>query len=108
MPVENNLVALSFLRSIYESRSTKFCSLDLQETLACLFFFNWHTRVIKRRFNFPRDINNYFPQHIKFLQIVEYLRARGIFRGIIPPTNSSEAINAGGMYPISSSPFEEL
>ena len=27
--------------------------------LACLNFFNWHTRVIKRRFYFPRDINNY-------------------------------------------------
>ena len=40
---------------------------------------------------------------------MEYLRVRGIFRGIIPPTNSSEAKNAGGrMYPISSSPLEEF
>jgi hypothetical protein len=28
--------------------------------------------------------------------------------GKIPPTNSTEAKNAGGMYPISSSPFEEF
>jgi hypothetical protein len=30
---------------------------------------------------------------------VEYLRVGGIFRGNIPPTNSSEAKNAGGEYP---------
>jgi hypothetical protein len=39
---------------------------------------------------------------------VEYLRVGGIFRGIIPPTNSSEAKNAGGMYPISSSPLRNF
>ena len=39
---------------------------------------------------------------------MEYLRVGGIFKGNIPPTNSSEAKNAGGMYPISSSPFEEF
>ncbi len=39
---------------------------------------------------------------------MEYLRVGGIFRGIIPPTNSSEAKNAGGTYPISSSPLEEF
>jgi len=51
---------------------------------------------------------NCFPPHTKFLQIVEYLRVGGICRGIIPATNSSEAKNAGGMYPISSSPLEEF
>ncbi len=57
----------------YESRSTKFCSLDLQKTLACLNFFNWHTRVIKRRFYFPRDINNYFLRPFPVFPKLTYL-----------------------------------
>jgi hypothetical protein len=41
------------------------------------------------------------PLHSKFLLIVEYLRARGNFRGNTPPTFSSWANNArGGVYPI--------
>ena len=38
----------------------------------------------------------------------EHLRVGGTFRGIIPPNNSSETKNTGGMYPISSCSFEEF
>ena len=50
----------------------------------------------------------FFPPHTKFHQIVKYLRLGGIFSGKIPPTISTEAKNAGGMYPISTSPFGEF
>jgi len=51
---------------------------------------------------------NFFLPHTKFLQIVEYLRNGGIFRGNFPPKNSSEAENAGGIYPFSLSLLEEF
>jgi hypothetical protein len=46
--------------------------------------------------------------HTKFLEILEYLRVGEIFRGNSTPTNSSEAKNAGGEYPISPGPLEDF
>ena len=102
MPVENNLAALGFCRSRLakfadlETHKWKrkrvpfmsldlqnFASRDLQKTLACLNVFNCHTRVIKRLFYFPRDINNYYLSVLGHFSVLRHKIQKYFFDEIV-------------------------